>query len=163
MIYTVYRIENQETMNGLWYNLNRECTAFIKTLSNAKCKDLPMPYDEELYAQDGLAWFSATAVLHEIPDWCSLQDLAELEEAGYYLYAFTVSHYRDVPGHVVFAREHIIDCERLDLSVLQSPVIRVESEEQLIALYGNPVTNNFGLNALESMLATSVPNDRTGV
>jgi hypothetical protein len=118
MFYHVYRIENQQTMNGLWYNEQKECTAFIKTLTNAKCKDLPMPFDPELYGQDGLAWFSATDVLEEIPDWCSLQDLVELEEAGYHLYRFTVSHYREVPGHVVFAREHIIECELLDLSVL---------------------------------------------
>jgi hypothetical protein len=122
MIYTVYRIENPVTMNGLWYNEQRELTAFITTLSNAKCKDLPMPFDAERYSQDGLAWFSATDVLEEIPDWCSLQDLAELAEAGYHLYAFTVSHYRKVPGHAIFAREHIIDCVQLDLSVLAPEV-----------------------------------------
>ena len=119
MDYIVYRIENPVTRNGLWYNDKKEYTAFIKTLSNAKCKDLPMPFDPELYSQEGLAWFSATDKLEEIPDWCSLQDLVELEEAGYNLYAFTVQHYRKVPGHVVFAREHILKCEKLDLDVLQ--------------------------------------------
>lgn len=117
MNYTVYRIEDQETMNGIWYNINAELTAFITTLSNAKCKDLPMPFDSERYSQDGLAWFSATDKLEEIPDWCSLQDMQELEAAGFHLYAFTVSHYRHVPGHVIFAREHVIDCKRLPLSV----------------------------------------------
>lgn len=119
MSFSVYRIENPVTNNGLWYNANRELTAFITTLTNAKCKDLPMPFDPELYSQSGLAWLSATDRLDDILDWCSLQDLEELTEAGYGLYKFTVSHYRQVPGHAVFAREHVIACEKLDVSILQ--------------------------------------------
>lgn len=118
MFYYVYRIEDPTGDDGLWYNRDGVRTDLIKTLTNAKCKDLPMPFDEELYSLHGLAWISATDKLEEIPLWCSPQDLAELAERGMHLYRFTVSHYREVPGHVVFAREHVYECIQLPLSVL---------------------------------------------
>lgn len=122
MNYIVYRVEDGNTGDGIWYNTKREQTNFIKTIPNAKCADLPMPFHPHLYNQNGLAWFSATDKLEEIPNWCSLQDLVEMAKRNYHLYAYTVSRYRPVPGHVVFAREHVIHKEQIALSELQGLV-----------------------------------------
>lgn len=114
---TVFRVENRETMQGLWYDKDGNFNPFITTLSDAKCKDLPMGFDPAM-KEAGLSWFSACDNLPEMRNWFAFQDLVELAQAGYHLYRFEVTAFKQVPGHVVFTREHIIDQAQLDIRLL---------------------------------------------
>lgn len=114
---TVFRIENPDTMQGLWYDKDGNFSPFIKRLSDAKCKDLPMGFDLT-YKDAGTAWFSACADFPQMREWFHFQDVVELAQAGYHLFRFEVSAYRSVPGHVIFTRENVLDAAKLDIRLL---------------------------------------------
>lgn len=101
---TLYRVENQVTMGGLWYNEAVEKTDFIKTIPNAMNRDLPMDFDPTFAG----GWYSAGESIPQMRNWFSANDMMELEKAGYHLYKIDVKDYRRVPGHVLFRREGAI-------------------------------------------------------
>ena len=114
----VFRVENPLTKQGLWYGEDGVFNPFIKTLSNALSKDLPMNFDPAFKAE-GLDWISGCDNLPDMQNWFSKQDLQELEGRGYRLYQFNVNRYRTVNGHAVFAKEHVLETSRIDLSLLK--------------------------------------------
>lgn len=114
----IYRVENPLSMQGLWYDNDGRYNPFIKRLSAAKCRDLPMDFDL-LYKQQGKAWISACDSLPDMKNWFHYQDVVELSEAGYHLYAFEVHEYKQVPGHVIFTREAVVGSRILDINVLK--------------------------------------------
>lgn len=114
---TVFRVENPGTMQGLWYDKDGNFNPFIKQLSDAKCAALPMDFDP-LYKDAGYSWFSGCDDFPQMRNWFSLQDLVELAQAGYHLFKFEVTAFKQVPGHVIFTRESVIDTEMLDIGVL---------------------------------------------
>jgi hypothetical protein len=114
----LFRIENQETFQGLWYNKDGVKTDFLRTnLTDAKCRDMPMGYDP-LYGDGGLRWISATDNAPDMRHWLSLQDATEMLQQGYHVYEFEVSQYRREFGHAIFTREHVIRQRIVDLDVL---------------------------------------------
>ena len=115
---TIYRVENPVTWQGLWYRKDGSFNPFIKTLTNAIARDLPMGFDPE-FKVDGLDWISGCDNLPDMKNWFSAQDLTELYGFGYDLYEFKVERYRTVNGHAAFAREHILESQKLDLSLLK--------------------------------------------
>lgn len=114
---TIFRVENPATMQGLWYDKDGNFNPFVKKLSEGKCKELPMEFDS-LYKEAGYAWFSGCNDFPEMRNWFSLQDLVELGKAGYHLYRFEVAAFKQVPGHVIFTRESILDQAKLDIGLL---------------------------------------------
>lgn len=115
----IYRVENPITWQGLWYRKDGTFNPFIKTLTNAVARDLPMGFDPQ-FKVGGLDWFSGCDNLTDMKNWFSTQDLEELSSFGYNLYGFNVERYRTVNGHAVFAREHVTQSHKLDLSLLKS-------------------------------------------
>ena len=115
---TLYRVENPISQQGLWYKTDGTFNPFIKTLTNALAKDLPMGFDAQ-FKVEGLDWVSACDNLPDMRNWFSTQDLMELDGRGYNLYEFTVNRYRAVNGHAVFAKEHVIEQNKIDLSLLK--------------------------------------------
>jgi hypothetical protein len=115
----VFRVENPNSHQGLWYDKDGNFNPFITKMTDAKSKDLPMDPDLETYKAGGTAWISGCDSLPDMHNWFSVQDLIELEGAGYNLYRFLVSGYRQVPGHVIFTRESVIDVVKMDLSILK--------------------------------------------
>lgn len=99
----IYRVENPDTMAGLWYDGAGNFTEFVRTLDDGQCRDLPMPHDPELAG----GWFSACDNLTDMSHWFSISDLEQLEGLGYGLYEITVpeADVRPAGGHVVFRRE----------------------------------------------------------
>ena len=98
----IYRVENPDTMAGLWYDGNGKFTEFVRTLDDGQCRDLPMPHDPALAG----GWFSACDNLADMSHWFSAADLVQLEGLGYGLYEITVPDLdvRAAGGHVVFRR-----------------------------------------------------------
>src|SRR5690606_36647554 len=94
----IYRIQNPNTMIGLWYNSFGEKTDFIKhNIKNAMNANLPMDYNEE-YTKGG-RWFSGCDNIEDMKNWFSVSDLQQFKQAGYGLYLFDVSEYRTTDGH----------------------------------------------------------------
>jgi hypothetical protein len=114
----LYRVENPLSKQGLWYREDGTFNPFIKTLTNAISRDLPMGFDPQ-FKLEGLDWISATDKLSDMKYWFSPQDLQELEGLGYGLFEFDVTRYRTLNGHAVFAKEHVLQANRIDLSLLK--------------------------------------------
>ncbi len=111
----VYRIENQKTMHGMWYNSDGELDPFIKTLTEGISKDLPMEFDEK-YGQNGKRWYSGCHDKGLLKNWFSLLDAKELSNAGYKLYEFDVTEYIIEEFQTIFTRESIISQVEIELS-----------------------------------------------
>ena len=116
---TIWRVENPQAKHGLWYNTDGSFNNFIvDQMKDALCRDLPMGFDPNMVLES-LAWISATANMMELHNWVSQSDILQLEDAGFELNEYTVSEYRQVPGHVVFTRDKVIATKRLDFNVLK--------------------------------------------
>lgn len=115
----IYRIENLVTEVGLWYNQECQLEPMIKQLDNAKCRDLPMPFDPEIYAAQDTAWYSGTDSIAQMQGWLDWKDLVELQHLGYHLYEYDVREYRQVPGHIIYTREAVIGSRILPMEVLK--------------------------------------------
>lgn len=115
---TLYRVENPDTMIGLWYNSFGEKTDFIKhQIKDAQCADLPMDFDPQM--KDGGEWFSACDNVADMRNWFSVHDLVQFKQAGYGLYLFEVPEYRIANGHAIFLRERAIEVVEADISLLE--------------------------------------------
>ncbi len=98
---TLYRVENQLTMIGLWYNAEGEKTDFIKSVPGALCADVPMEFDPDFTG----GWYSAGESVEQMSSWFSAQDVAKLTQVGYELFEIQVPEYRVRNGHALFRRE----------------------------------------------------------
>lgn len=103
----LFRVENPVTNQGLWYDGDGNFNPFILTLAAAKSRDLPMEFDPDMLA-GGQRWYSACDNIPDLQHWFSRQDLLELDKAGYGLYQFDVSDYRQRNGHAVFTRSQVV-------------------------------------------------------
>lgn len=100
---TIYRVENPNTMIGLWYNAAGEKIDYIKTFDGMN-KDIPMDFDPRFAG----GWYSAGENLPQMKNWFNADDVAKLSQAGYGLYKIEVPEYRQEFGHAWFRRESAI-------------------------------------------------------
>jgi len=114
----IYRVENQQSFQGLWYDKDGNFNPFIRQLTDAKCRDLPMGFDP-IYKQEAKAWYSGCDNLPDMNNWFHFRDIEELSKAGYHLYEFEVHDYKQVPGHVIFTREAVIGSRIVDFNILR--------------------------------------------
>lgn len=116
----LYRVENPDTAEGLWYDGWGNFTEYVKTLDDGHCRDLPMPYDPAIAG----GWFSACDNLDDMSNWFSLEDLDQLAERGYGLYEVFVpdGDVREVSGHAVFRRENA-KLHRLPIGLLDKAAL----------------------------------------
>lgn len=99
-----YRIANNETEQGLWYDFKGNFTGLIHNKFNfCTNKDLPMPFDEKIRG-----WLSATSELEELWFWFSKEDIQRLEEYGFYITVYSAIKYR-------FHNNHWVICQRTSL------------------------------------------------
>lgn len=93
-----YRVENPDTVDGLWYNKDGTYTGRIHTeeFSQLRLCELPMPYDEEI-----LGWVSVTDSLETLKVWFNDEDMAILRPKGFKVTEYESDEYRSVDGHWV--------------------------------------------------------------
>jgi len=118
MTSTLFRVENPNTNQGLWYRKDGSWNPHIFTLTEGVARDIPMGFNPE-FKVEGLEWYSACDDLKKMEQWFSFQDLVELGQQGYGLYAIEVSRYRDVYGHAAFAAEHVLSQTLIDIDILK--------------------------------------------
>lgn len=98
-----YRVCNENTLRGLWYDYNGKFTGIIHNEFNfCKHKDLEMDYDPEL-----VGWLSATDTLDKLFEWFPIQDILKLQEEGWFLHKFvaTDAKFYDRFQHIVINQE----------------------------------------------------------
>lgn len=113
---TLYRVENPNSMQGLWYDGHGRYNGFIRQFGDAKCHDVPMGFDPKF--KDGGDWFSACDNLKDMANWFSPDDLTRLHGIGYRLYSMEVDRYRTINGHAAFLRSGIIHTSPASLAML---------------------------------------------
>lgn len=102
---TLYRVENQETQVGLWYNSRGEKTDYIvHEIPDAMNRDMPMDFDPTF-----VGWTSSAGSLEQMKHWFSADDVTHLAQAGYNLFQIEATDVRDVAvngiAHKLFRRE----------------------------------------------------------
>lgn len=113
----IYRIENQETNHGMWYDKNGNYNPFIERLTDGKSASLPMDYDER-YGDGGVRWYSGCSDIETMQHWFSDQDAKELSINGYKLYIFETAVAKEEELQTLFIREGIVRQTEIPLDVI---------------------------------------------
>lgn len=87
---TFYRVCNEDTQQGLWYNFNGNFTGLIHNDFNfCKNKDLKMDFDNELKG-----YLSATISLDTLYHWFTKEDIKKLQKHGWFIYTYESNDYK---------------------------------------------------------------------
>lgn len=122
----LFRIENQSSYQGLWYDKNGSFQPLIDRLADGKARDMPMGFDPD-FGADGHRWYSACESIPALSCVFSLGDVIELEGLGYSLYRFGVSRFRTNDWHALFTREDVVDQQKVDLGILKRALLEGEA------------------------------------
>lgn len=124
---TLFRIENQASMQGLWYDADGNFRPLITQLKDGRARDMPMDPDAD-FGVDGMRWYSACESIPALECVFSLDDVIELEGLGYGLYRFEVADFRRNDWHALFTREAIIEQAKLDIGLLKQALIQEKAD-----------------------------------
>lgn len=81
---TYYRVCHFDTLQGLWYNFNGDFTGLIHDKFDfCQNTELRMEFDPTL-----VGWLSAVETLEDLFKWFSKDDIAKLEEHGWFIHEF---------------------------------------------------------------------------
>lgn len=104
-----YRVANNTTEQGLWYDFKGEFTGLIhEELSFCSNNELPMPFDPSI-----VGWLSTTDTMSDLYNWFSRDDLTSLKKYGFEAVAYEATEYREHQGHWIIKQSS---------SVLKGPV-----------------------------------------
>jgi len=79
-----YRVCNQDSKQGLWYNQDGSFTGLIHDKFNfCQNKELKMDFDEDL-----VGWLSAVEKLEDLWKWFSKEDIKKLQTHGWFIYEY---------------------------------------------------------------------------
>lgn len=92
-----YRIANNKTKQGLWYDYEGNFTGLIHNTYNfCGASALPMPFDQTL-----VGWLSTTDKLETLFLWFTKEEIKKLEESGYELTVYEATDYKVYENHWV--------------------------------------------------------------
>lgn len=117
VVQEIFRIENPDTMNGMWYNEKGEYDPFIFNLTEGISAHLPMEPDDR-YGVNEQRWFSGCKDFQQLQHWFSNRDVIELGEAGYKLYRFRAQEFTNEEFQTIFTRRGILEQVELDINLL---------------------------------------------
>lgn len=112
---TIYRIEDPNTMNGMWYSQDGSFQPTIHELCpNSVAKDFPMGYCAD-HKKEGKKWYSAGKSKENMHFWFSKEDALNLLNNGFYLFEFTVNEWFEKEHEILFTREGVVSKSILSL------------------------------------------------
>jgi hypothetical protein len=115
-IRTIYRIENPEHMDGMWYDKNGVYRKTIHVLCpDGIAKNFPMPLNLELHRKDSLIWNSGGKSIENMNEWFTASDAINLKKNGFELFKFEVSMFQELENEILFCRDGIIKQEVVPL------------------------------------------------
>lgn len=113
---TIFRIEQPEDLNGMWYNKHGILQKKIHILCpNGIAKDFPMPLNLELHRKDNRVWNSAGKSIENMNEWFTALDAISLMNNGFKLFEFEVNLFQELPMEILFCREGIISQKEIPL------------------------------------------------
>lgn len=96
-----YRIANEKTQQGLWYDSKGNFTGLIHNDFNfCMNTNLQMPFDPDL-----TGWLSATDSLNDLFNWFSRSDIEQLEKYGWYITVYEAEKVRQYKNHLVICQQ----------------------------------------------------------
>lgn len=99
---TIYRIENPNDGDGMWYGGDGVLKKKIHILCpNGIAKDFPMPFNP-LHRKDGKIWKSAGKSIENMNQWFTSEDAKSLYENGFRLYEFKTKIYQELEMEILF-------------------------------------------------------------
>lgn len=109
-----YRIANNTTQQGLWYDFKGNFTGLIHTEFNfCMNNQLPMPFDSEI-----VGWLSATENLEDLFNWFSENDINQLEKFGYNITLYEATDYKFYNNHWIIKQDSSKFLKHIDLNNL---------------------------------------------
>jgi hypothetical protein len=107
-----FRVENRQTGNGLWYDMNGRFTGLIHTaFSFCKNTGLSMPFDREIQG-----YLSVTPTIEELYDWFPKEDILRLSEHGYVIARYKSNDVKFHNGHHLILHETAIFAGLIDIN-----------------------------------------------
>mgnify|MGYP001373906734 CR=1 FL=1 len=109
-----YRIANNQTQQGLWYDFQGNFTGLIHNEFNfCKNTELPMPFDPEIQG-----WLSATDSLEDLYNWFTKEDISRLEQFGYRISLYEADDFKMHNNHFVINQETSVLKKQLTLELV---------------------------------------------
>lgn len=116
---TVFRIENPEHKDGMWYTKDGVLRKQIHILCpNGIAKDFPMPLNLDLHRKDGLIWNSAGKSVENMNQWFTAEDATSLYNNGFKLFMFETTLFQELEMEILFCRDGIIKQEEIPLEFI---------------------------------------------
>jgi len=107
-----YRVANNKTEQGLWYDFNGNFTGLIHNDFNfCMSNKLPMPFDPEI-----VGWLSATETLDELFNWFSQEDIAKLENYGFEISIYEATEFKYHNNHWIIKQDSARFKERVPMA-----------------------------------------------
>lgn len=104
---TIYRIENPNDGDGMWYSGDGVLKKKIHILCpNGIAKDFPMPFNP-LHRKDGKIWKSAGKSIENMNQWFTSEDAKSLYENGFRLYEFKTKIYQELEMEILFVPSEV--------------------------------------------------------
>jgi len=111
---TFYRVCNQDTKQGLWYDQQGVFTGLIHNkFSFCANANLQMPFDSDI-----VGWLSATKSLKELFAWFTESDISRLEKSGFFIYEYTATEFKEYQNHWVISQKTSVPIRKIELSEL---------------------------------------------
>ena len=111
----VYRIENPEDKDGMWYTKEGVLRKKIHILCpNGIAKDFSMPFNP-LHQKDGRVWQSAGKSVENMNQWFTADDAINLWKHGFKLFEFETNMFQELEMEILFCREGIIQQREIPL------------------------------------------------
>lgn len=99
-----YRVANNKTKQGLWYDVDGNYTGLIHNEFNfCTNSDLPMPFDKDL-----CGWLSATDKLETLYHWFTKEDILELQRHSYYITLYKAFDSKEYKNHWIINQQSSI-------------------------------------------------------
>lgn len=118
---TFYRIANNKTKQGLWYDQEGKFTGLIHDKFDfCTNSELPMPFNKNI-----IGWLSATDSLEDLYNWFSKEDIFKLQKHGYYITVYSAKDYTIHENHYLILQ---------DTSVVEYTL----NIQNLVGAYKNP-------------------------
>lgn len=115
----VYRIENPNDRDGMWYNKDGIFRKTIHILCpDGIAKDFPMPLNLALHRKDGYVWNSAGKSVENMNAWFTASDAINLYKRGFKLFEFEVNMFQELENEILFCRDGIIKQKEIPLEMI---------------------------------------------
>lgn len=113
---TVFRIEEPDGKNGMWYNKDGVLQKRIHILCPyGTAKDFPMPLNLKLYRKGGEIWNSAGKSIENMNHWFTPMDAVNLINNGFKLFQFEVNMFQELEMEILFCRKGIVSQKEIPL------------------------------------------------